>query len=326
MKQRQWITYAAVGFIAYTILHTHYGEIKQGVTNNVKTIQATVKPITTTPTEAMPKGNYAEKKISNIMEAFVQTDTGKKFMNDVIKKEPGSINLAELGRPLQTVDSLIGKGSPALCGQKVTVHYTSMLSDNKIIDSTRTTNHPLSFELGKGSVIKGLELGIVGMRVGGIRKLTIPPSLAYDDRRFTNTLVPPLSAVGFDVELLGISPVLPEILDIIQVSDTAIGNGRIAQCGDTVKFDYTISKKDGATLFSSKDAKKSVTLPLGDHDMPVGMIKMFDHMKSGGIRTALITTKALQTLAGNSATFLPKTLKLPADAQYSLRLELIGIM
>jgi FKBP-type peptidyl-prolyl cis-trans isomerase len=98
--------------------------------------------------------------------------------------------------------SLNEGGQIAMNGNKVQVHYVGTLMDGTKFDSSRDRNSPFKFTLGKGEVIKGWEEGIKGMRVGDIRKLTIPPQLAYGDRKMGK--IPANSTLIFEVELLKI--------------------------------------------------------------------------------------------------------------------------
>ena len=95
----------------------------------------------------------------------------------------------------------VGDGAEAKSGQNVTVHYVGTLTDGKKFDSSRDRGQGFSFELGAGQVIKGWDQGVAGMKVGGMRKLTIPPELAYGDRGFPGA-IPPKSTLIFEVELL----------------------------------------------------------------------------------------------------------------------------
>mgnify|MGYP000955721130 CR=1 FL=1 len=104
---------------------------------------------------------------------------------------------------LQVEDVKIGTGNEAAAGQRVTVHYVGTLTNGNKFDSSRDRGQGFSFNLGKGEVIKGWDRGVAGMKVGGVRKLTIPPDLAYGDRGFAN-LIPPGSTLCFEVELLGV--------------------------------------------------------------------------------------------------------------------------
>src|SRR6476619_5435906 len=100
-------------------------------------------------------------------------------------------------------DIKIGDGAEAKAGQSVTVHYVGTLTDGKKFDSSRDRGKGFSFKLGAGQVIKGWDQGVAGMKVGGMRKLTIPPELAYGDRGFPGA-IPPKATLIFEVELLSV--------------------------------------------------------------------------------------------------------------------------
>ena len=98
-------------------------------------------------------------------------------------------------------DLKIGEGAEARAGANVTVHYVGTLTNGKKFDSSRDRNEGFSFKLGAGQVIQGWDQGVAGMKVGGLRKLTIPPHLAYGERGFPGA-IPPSSTLIFEVELL----------------------------------------------------------------------------------------------------------------------------
>lgn len=103
---------------------------------------------------------------------------------------------------LQVDDVKVGTGAEAVSGQEVTVHYVGTLDDGTKFDSSRDRGTPFTFNLGAGQVIKGWDLGVAGMKVGGVRKLTIPADLAYGDRAIGS--IPAGSTLHFEVELLGV--------------------------------------------------------------------------------------------------------------------------
>jgi peptidylprolyl isomerase/FKBP-type peptidyl-prolyl cis-trans isomerase FkpA len=106
---------------------------------------------------------------------------------------------------LKIEDSKVGTGAEAVTGKSVMVHYTGWLTNGTKFDSSKDRKEPFSFQLGAGQVIKGWDQGVAGMKVGGVRKLTIPPDLGYGASGAGGGLIPPNSTLVFEVELLGVN-------------------------------------------------------------------------------------------------------------------------
>ena len=107
-----------------------------------------------------------------------------------------------MSNDLKIEDLILGEGNEANDFNKVIVNYTGSLEDGSIFDSSLNPGRePFSFTLGVGSVIKGWDIGVKGMKVGGKRKLTIPPELGYGDNGAGN-VIPPGSTLIFEIDLL----------------------------------------------------------------------------------------------------------------------------
>lgn len=104
---------------------------------------------------------------------------------------------------LEKTDIVVGTGAEAVAGKSVTVHYHGTLTNGTKFDASRDHGQPFQFTLGRGQVIRGWDEGVAGMKVGGKRKLVIPPDMGYGARGFP-PVIPPNSTLVFEVELLGV--------------------------------------------------------------------------------------------------------------------------
>ncbi len=133
-------------------------------------------------------------KIIFILITFIISITGCGNMNEGVEFTTPS--------GLKYIDEKIGEGDSPKPGQIVTVHYTGTLTDGKKFESSRDRNEPYSFPIGTGQVIKGWDEGIMSMKPGGKRKLTVPPQLGYGDKG--SGLIPANSTLIFDIELISV--------------------------------------------------------------------------------------------------------------------------
>lgn len=129
----------------------------------------------------------APAKTGQVMPA-VQTE------NNTSKEPQGELVIEDL-KP--------GQGEEVKQNQTLRVKYKAFFASGALFDSTEKRGKPFTFMLGEGTVIKGWEQGIRGMKAGGIRRLTIPPHLAYGEKGISG-LIPPASTLVFEVELIGV--------------------------------------------------------------------------------------------------------------------------
>lgn len=114
--------------------------------------------------------------------------------NKIIKMEDG----------LQIEDLQVGTGPEAKAGDTISVNYVGALDNGTVFDASDKHGGPATFQIGVGQLIKGWDEGIPGMKVGGKRKLIVPPSLGYGSQNVGNGLIPPNSTLIFEVELLAV--------------------------------------------------------------------------------------------------------------------------
>ncbi len=122
-------------------------------------------------------------------------------MTDNAKEEKTNVVTQPNGLQIEQVK--VGTGAEAVAGKMVDVHYTGTLTDGTKFDSSKDRGEPFSFPLGAGMVIKGWDEGVAGMKVGGIRNLTIPPELGYGASG-AGGVIPPNATLKFEVELLDV--------------------------------------------------------------------------------------------------------------------------
>ncbi len=197
---------------------------------------------------------------------------------------------------LEIWDVKEGTGTAAAAGSKVKVHYTGWLTNGDIFDSSVVRKEPIEF--GLDNLIKGWQEGIPGMKPGGVRRLKIPPELAYGDK--AKAKIPAKSTLVFEIELLGVSdnkptqtqenkPMLPtldakewkKLESGIEIWDVKEGEGEPVKKGASVTVHYTGWLTNGKQ-FDSSIGGKPVTFPLS------GVIKGWQEgipgMKPGGTR------------------------------------------
>jgi peptidylprolyl isomerase len=178
---------------------------------------------------------------------------------------------------LKYVDLVVGTGESPATTDLVTVHYTGTLDNGTVFDASRQHGGPASFPLNR--VIKGWTEGVSTMKVGGTRKLVIPPDLAYGAQGAGNGVIPPNATLTFIVELLEVPKV--------KIEDTQPGTGAAAKEGDQITVNYTGKLTDG-TVFDTSVGKTPFEFTLGAGQVIPGWDQGLLGMQVGGKRTLTI--------------------------------------
>jgi tryptophan-rich sensory protein len=164
--------------------------------------------------ECLPKSDWASKeKCDALLAQITDFNSCVSAGFSIMKSNPlqcatpdgrSFMEKTNMENKLQITDITVGTGAEAKNGNAVTVHYSGTLLNGAKFDSSYDRGVPFSFLLGAGDVIKGWDEGVLGMKVGGKRKLVIPPDLAYGNQEVGNGLIPANSTLVFEVELLGV--------------------------------------------------------------------------------------------------------------------------
>lgn len=173
------------------------------------------------PVVVKPAATPKTKIVTKVVTKEVTPTPAKSGKDDSVKLPPPAATptKAPTKAPAKTVGKLgpipkdattlvkedikVGTGAIAEAGKTVSVHYTGTLTDGKKFDSSLERGQPFNFPLGQGAVIPGWDEGVAGMKVGGKRRLIIPPDLGYGDRG-AGADIPPGATLVFTVELLGV--------------------------------------------------------------------------------------------------------------------------
>jgi len=180
-------------------------------------------------------------------------------------------------------DLTVGTGAKAEVGKAILVSYVGKLEDGSVFDqsdSSDTTDVPLSFTLGLGQVLQGWDEGIPGMKVGGTRRLTIPPDKAYG-RNGVPDLIPGNETVTFDITL-------DAVIEDVFIRDLAVGDGATVKNGDNLTMDYVGTLTSGQVFDSSASHGQPFQFVVGSGQVISGWDLGVVGMKVGGKRMLII--------------------------------------
>jgi FKBP-type peptidyl-prolyl cis-trans isomerase FkpA len=183
------------------------------------------------------------------------------------------------------VDLKTGTGDAVVSGNELTVAYTGWLYDvsksdkkGQVFDTTAGKD-PFTFILGSGAVIQGWEQGLVGMQVGGVRRLTLPPSLAYGSTRYSS--IPPNATLIFEVELLGVAPTVSAVNPAsgttaggtsVSITGTGFASGLTVTFGGTSATNITVVSSTSLTATTPANAAGAVAVTVTNPDGRIGTL------------------------------------------------------
>lgn len=212
-----------------------------------------------------------------------------------------------------------GEGTPVICGQQVKIAYNAFLSDGTAIGAKASKDEPLTFHAGTDEAIPALAQSVIGMKPGGKRSMVSPANMAYDSKGHAREDVPKGTSVRFEIELLGVTPKLPDIeASPFRITNVSSGNGPAVACNDTIKIHATLWGIDGKKLYTTRD-KGPITFTPGKSEVAIGLEQGVIGMAAGGVRTLIIPPAFQKTMNGNAPTVqlpFPKNQTVLVDVLY----------
>lgn len=177
---------------------------------------------------------------------------------------------------LRYVDEVVGTGESLQPGDFIKLHYVGTLADGTQFGSSTGSDQPVLSPVGIGSIMPGLDEGVASMKVGGKRKLIIPPELGYGEQG-SGTAIPPNATLIFDIEIV-------DLLPRVKIEEIVVGNGPSPKAGDTVVVHYTGTLENGTKFDSSRDRNEPFEFQFGTGQVIPGWDQGLLTMKVGGKR------------------------------------------
>jgi peptidylprolyl isomerase len=233
------------------------------------------------------------------------------------KEDAAQATGEEIMEGLTVTDVVVGDGTEVVSGDLITAHYTGWVYTDGVkveepFDSSVARGEPATFPIGVGRLIKGWDIGLIGMKVGGTRDLIIAPDLAYGETE--RPQIPANSTLYFTIELLAVPSV--------EIIDSVVGDGATAEAGDKVEMHYTgwlyVDGEKGEKFDSSLDRNQTFPFQLGAGQVIPGWDKGVAGMQVGGKRTLIIPSELGYGSRGAGGV-------IPPNATLMFDVELMGI-
>lgn len=219
--------------------------------------------------------------------------SGSDQTSDVVTPKSSAPRVTEL----KIEDVVVGEGPELKEGDAAYVTYTGTLADGTEFDSNdRPDGTPFRFVVGAGMVIQGWDEGVKGMRVGGIRKLSIPAEKAYGNR--AQGKIPANSDLFFEIKLL--DKISPESDRVLEPIDKVVGTGREVREGSKVTIEYVARLVNGRIVEESRRFDEPITFTVGKEEAVVAIEKGLIGAREGGVRILRLTPSLMNlgTLRG----------------------------
>lgn len=269
-QNNKMLTWAILAFIAYAAISGNLGKDK----------------------EAAKNGGVKTPAASGDLES--EAREGLKKLSEVRIKTPEAED-----KGISKIDITAGNGNEAACGADAEINYIASVAGGdpknpRIVDSSYHAGQPVKFRIGAGQVIKGLELGVIGMKEGGARNITIPPGLGYDgNAKLESGKIPQGSTLLYEVKMLKVSSntgaSAAKIIDEAPGAESAAAK----ECGDKAKVKITAKRVSGAEL-----GRMETETVIGDGKLMPVLEKAVSGMKPGGKRLVIAPPREIGRMDG----------------------------
>ena len=229
----------------------------------------------------------------------------------IITVDDPSLKTTDSG--LKYVDVVVGTGATPAADDWVTVEFTATLQDGQVIGATREQGLASRIPLAEiAKELPGWSEGVSTMKVGGTRRLVIPPQLAYGSQG-AGGVIPPDATLIFEVDLINTQPA-PKV----DITDIVVGTGAEAVPGKSVSVNYTGTLTNGVVFDSSFQRNEPITLTLGAGQVIPGWEQGLQGMKVGGTRVLTIPSDLAYGPQGAGST-------IPPNATLVFQIELVNV-
>lgn len=318
MLTNKWLTWAIVLVILYAYL-SHYD--KKEVHKQAG--QSIITPENIEVSSSKEGASFTQGIAQSVISFFSKTESGQILLKEKIRQELekkmdgktlSEFVSAQTGR-MAYLDIKAGAGKPAFCGAKVTVSYTAFIDKDIQVDASG--GQDITFTIGEKKVVKGLELGLMGMKEGGVRKIIVPPMLGFKGRQLQSNIGLENKVVSYVVSLHTVHAATAK--PWYEIQEKKIGEGTVAGCGEHVTVRYKAFLPDGTII---PVASEEVALVLGEGKLPFGLEQGIVGMYEGGLRELTVTPESAFQYTDVQIKHFPW---LEKETPVTLSVDLIGV-